>query len=107
MDNDFDTQKKALMKEVATVLNEVEGLYETSVENGSEQAQALKEKVRVRLDQAREHLHSLESSVVEKAREATARTDELVREKPYQAMGLAALGGLVVGMLLCHSCKRG
>lgn len=106
MSNDFENQKKALMKEVSSVLNEVENLYETSVDNGSDQAKALKEKVHMQLDRAKDRLQELESSVVEKAREATARTDELVREKPYYAMGVAALGGLVVGMLLCHSCKR-
>lgn len=106
MSNDFENQKKELMKEVRSVLNEVEGLYETSVDNGSEQAKALKEKVRIQLDKAKGRLQDLESTVREKAREATARTDELVREKPYYAMGAAALAGMLLGMLCCRSCKR-
>ncbi|WP_066568964.1 YqjD family protein [Snodgrassella sp. CFCC 13594] len=106
MSKDFEAQKKELMKEVRSVLNEVEDLYESSVDNGSEQAKALKQKVQEKLTKAKDHLWDMESTLTEKARETAARTDELVREQPYYAMGAAALTGLLVGLLMSSSCKR-
>ncbi len=47
-------------------------------------------------DRAREAAHY----TAEKARGACRSTDELIQEKPYYAMGFAALAGLVVGVLL-------
>lgn len=106
MSKDFAGQKEALMKEVRGVLNEVENLYETSVDNGSDQAKALKAKLHDQLLKAKAQLLDLESTVVDKAKQTAERTDELVREKPYHAMGVAALVGLAVGVLLGNSCRR-
>lgn len=106
MSQDFEAQKAALMKEVRSVLSEVESLYESSVDAGSDQAKALKERVQDQLYKAKAQLHDLEHSVVDKARRTAARTDELVHEQPYYAMGVAALAGLVVGVLLGNSCRR-
>ena len=43
-DKDFEAQKEALMKEVRSVLQEVENLYDAGVENGTVEAKALKDK---------------------------------------------------------------
>ena len=48
----------------------------------------------------------MESTVVDKAKETAVRTDALVHDQPYYAMGVAALAGLAVGVLLSSSCRR-
>lgn len=106
MSKDFDAQKDALMKEVRAVLNEVENLYESSTDSGTEQAKALKAKVQEQLNKAKAQLRDAESTVVDKAKETAQRTDELVHDQPYYAMGVAALAGLVVGVLLSNGCRR-
>ncbi|MCP2040852.1 ElaB/YqjD/DUF883 family membrane-anchored ribosome-binding protein [Neisseria sp. HSC-16F19] len=106
MSKDFEAQKQALMKEVRSVLAEVESLYESSAEAGSEQAKALKDKVQDQLAKAKSQLHDLEHTVVDKAKQTAARTDELVHEQPYYAMGAAAVAGLVLGLLLGGGCRR-
>ena len=106
MSKDFDAQKESLMKEVRSVLNEVETLYESSVDNGTDQAKALKAKVQDQLARAKSQLRDMESTVVDKAKQTAARTDELVHDQPYYAMGVAALAGLAVGVLLSSSCRR-
>ena len=95
-DKDFEAQKEALMKEVRSVLQEVENLYDAGVESGTVEAKALKAKAHEAADRAREAAHY----TAEKARGACRSTDELIQEKPYYAMGFAALAGLVVGVLL-------
>ena len=100
MKQDFETKKDALMTEVRTVLNDVEDLYNHGVESGSEEAKALKSKLQDKLCQAKEKLADFESQTAEKVKHHAKHADELVQDKPYYAMGFAALAGLVIGVLL-------
>lgn len=102
---DFDTQKKQLMNEVRSVLNEVEDLYSTSMDNGSEQSKEVKERFLEKLNKTKAKLRDVESTVIDKARATAERTDELVHEQPYYAMGVAAMAGFIAGLLIGH-CKR-
>jgi ElaB protein len=102
---DFDSQKKDLMKEVRSVLDEVEDLYESAGDNGSEQAKELKDQLRKKLGNTKSKLSDLESTLADKARATAERTDELVREQPYYAMGIAAAAGFITGLMLGR-CKH-
>ncbi|WP_370386909.1 YqjD family protein [Snodgrassella alvi] len=97
---DFDAQKKDLMREVRSVLDEVEDLYEKAGDNGSDQTKALKDQLRKKLGNTKSRLSELESTIADKARATAERTDELVREQPYYAMGIAAAAGFIAGILL-------
>ena len=117
-DCEFEAQKEALMKEVRNVLQEVENLYDAGVESGTEEAKALKAKAQEKLGKVKAQFADFEETAADKAREAAERmregaqftadkargaarqTDELIQDKPYYAMGFAALAGLVVGVLL-------
>ena len=117
-DREFEAQKEALMKEVRNVLQEDESLYESGVETGTEEAKALKAKAQEKLGKVKAQFADFEATASEKVREAADRvrdgahytgekardaarqTDEMIQDKPYYAMGFAALAGLVVGVLL-------
>ena len=49
---------------------------------------------------AQSKLQKLETRAVEQVKHQAQRADEYINEKPYYAMGFAALAGLVVGVLL-------
>jgi ElaB protein len=102
---DFDSQKEDLMKEVRSVLEEVEDLYESAGDNGSEHAKELKDQLRKKLGNTKSKLSDLESTLADKARATAERTDELVHEQPYYAMGIAAAAGFIAGVMLGR-CKR-
>lgn len=117
-EKNFEAQKEALMKEVRSVLQEVESLYEAGVDNGTEEAKALKAKAKDQLNKAKSRFADFQDSAAErageaadrvrevagatadKARDAARQADNLVQDKPYYAMGFAALAGLVIGVLL-------
>ena len=99
-DSDFETQKEALLKEVRSVLGEVESLYDTGVERGAEEARELTEKLKQRLSDAQAMFKDFEEATVEKVKDSAKAADEYINDKPYYAMGFAALAGLVVGVLL-------
>ena len=65
-----------------------------------EETRALREKLQNQLDRAQSKLQDFESQASEHIRHRVKQADELVQEKPYYAMGFAALAGLVVGVLL-------
>ena len=100
MKQDFENKKDALMTEVRSVLGDVEERYKHGVESGSEEAKALKSKLQDKLEQAKSKLSDFECHASEKIKSQVKHADELVQDKPYYAMGLAALAGLVVGALL-------
>ncbi|QMT30370.1 DUF883 family protein [Alysiella filiformis] len=100
MKREFEAQKEALLKEIRTVLRDVEDLYREGAERGEEETQALKAKLERKLNLAQERFQSLEERAVEQVKHHAKRADDYVNEKPYYAMGFAALAGLVVGVLL-------
>lgn len=100
MKRDFENQKEALLKEIRSVLNDVESLYEDGVERGEEETKALKAKLKEQLNVAQNKLHSFEERAVEQVKQHAKAADDYVNEKPYYAMGFVGLAGLVLGVLL-------
>lgn len=97
---DFESQKKDLMKEVRSVLDEVEELYANAGYDGSEKGKELKARLQDRLSKTKSKMSDLEETLVDKARATAERTDEMVREQPYYAIGIAAAVGFVAGILI-------
>ena len=52
------------------------------------------------LKEAREKLAGLDDAVIGQAREAAKAADEYVREHPWGAVGIAAVAGLLVGVMI-------
>ena len=100
MSKDFDQQKEELLQEVRAVLDDVEELYHSSVEEGSKEAEQLRGKLQRKLQAAQRKLGDFEEVAAERMKETARQADQLVQDKPYYAMGFAALAGLVVGVLL-------
>ncbi|SSY80885.1 DUF883 family protein [Alysiella crassa] len=100
MKRDFESQKEALLQDIRTVLRDMEDLYHEGAKRSEEETQALKAKLENKLNLAQERFQSLEDRAVEQVKHHAKRADEYVNEKPYYAMGFAALAGLVVGVLL-------
>ncbi|WP_107850496.1 DUF883 family protein [Oceanimonas marisflavi] len=98
----YEAERAALMKDVKQLLTDAEALYQAAADDGTKEGKALKEKLKAQLDRAQQQYADMEDSVVERSRQAAANADDLVRSKPWHAMGIAALVGLVVGALLCR-----
>ena len=89
---DFESQKEALMREIQSVLEQAETLYDNTVERGAEETQALRQKLLRQFD--------FEERAADQVKYRVKQADEYINDKPYYAMGFAALVGLVVGILL-------
>ncbi|MDO4641545.1 MAG: DUF883 family protein [Neisseria sp.] len=100
MKRKYESQKEALLQEIRSVLNDAEALYDQGVERGAEETKALKEKLQNKLERAQSRLSDFEERAYQEARYRANQVDDYVNEKPYYAIGFAALAGLVAGILL-------
>ncbi|WMC09422.1 DUF883 family protein [Oceanimonas pelagia] len=98
----YEAERAALMDDVKQLLKDAEALYQAAADDGTKEGKALKEKLKAQLERAQRQYADMEEAVIERTRQAAHHTDDLVHSKPYHAMGIAALVGLVVGALLCR-----
>jgi ElaB/YqjD/DUF883 family membrane-anchored ribosome-binding protein len=94
-ENEIEQSTEKLLEELRGVVREGEELLRTGAENLSEHGAAAREKLAAALDVARETQRRLQETAAAGAR----RTDELVHEYPYQAIGIALGLGLLIGVL--------
>lgn len=100
MTNQVTTQK--LKDDLATVVRDAEALIKASAEHGGEKTAEARARIRESLDAAKRRLHEAEQSAVRHGEEAVHATEEYARRNPWQAMGVAAGVGLILGVLLAR-----
>jgi ElaB/YqjD/DUF883 family membrane-anchored ribosome-binding protein len=93
-------QRERLMVDLKAVIADAEELLLLSADQAGEGAAKLRERIQDRLLRAREQLSALQTSAVERAKAAGHAADDFVHDKPWQAVGIAAAVGVVVGLLI-------
>lgn len=93
-------QKEQVMRDIKTVMSELDELARESASDVGDEVRELKGKLRERVGTARESLADLEGRVVDRAKAAAQVGDEYVREHTWTSVGIAAAVGVVVGLLL-------
>ena len=85
-----------LVDELHEVVGEAEALLKATANSSGAGSRELRARVEASLGQARQRLHELQ----DKARAAGKATDAYVHTNPWQAVGMAAAVGVVVGLLI-------
>jgi ElaB/YqjD/DUF883 family membrane-anchored ribosome-binding protein len=93
-------QKERLMSDLHAVVAEAESLLRATAGQTGEGSSELRAKVQASLDRAKRNLADLQDAAIEKAKAAGRATDAYVHENPWQAMGVAAGVGLLIGLLI-------
>ena len=89
-----------LMPDLQAVIKDAESLLKNSALPTSEDFKSAKERFEQTVKHAKDEIIRLEKLVVEKTREAVHATDDYVQANPWQAVGLGAAVGLVLGLLI-------
>ena len=84
---------KALMADAEALIHATEGQHEGAI--GSIRAKALET-----LAGAKESLSGVEGQLAEKAKAAAQGADDFVHRKPWEAVGVAAGLGLLIGLFI-------
>ncbi len=97
-ENDVTAEK--LAADLRLVISDAEALLRATIGQAGETAQAARAKVQETLDSAKLRLGPLGEEAAEQTRAAVRAADDYVREHPWQAVGIAALVGIALGLLV-------
>jgi len=96
-----DTQQR-LAQDIRAVVNDAEALLRVAVRDAGQGYDEARSQLERSLKTARAELESVEEALLETARSAGRATDEFVHRNPWQAIGIGAGIGLLVGMLIAR-----
>ena len=92
---------KQLLDDLKTVVRDGSELLKQSAGDLSDKAHEARERLNQALDSAKATISRLEG----KAKDGARATDELIREHPYQTIGIAFAVGLLIGVLVNRNHK--
>mgnify|MGYP006783711907 CR=1 FL=1 len=92
--------REKLVDDFSAVLTEAEDLLKRAANESGERAKDLRSQVEAKLLAAKLRLQEIEGEAVDRARVAARITDEYVHDNPWQAIGVAAVLGFAVGLLM-------
>ena len=95
-----NVSKDKLVADLKVVVADAEELLRATASQAGEKVSAARERIQASLASAKVKLTEAEQALLEKSKLAAKATDEYVRENPWQAVGVAAAAGLVLGVLI-------
>lgn len=95
-----DVNKDKLVADLKVVVADAEELLRATASQAGEKVAVARERIQASLATAKVKLGEAERALLEKTKEAAKVTDDYVRENPWQAVGIAAVAGLVLGILI-------
>jgi ElaB/YqjD/DUF883 family membrane-anchored ribosome-binding protein len=91
---------ESLMSDFKALMVDAEDLIKATANHDDGPLGAIRLKALETLNSAKESLSSIEGTVTEKAKVVAERTDEFVHRNPWEAIGVAAGIGLLVGLFI-------
>lgn len=92
--------KEKLVSDLKVVISDTEELLRATAGAAGEKVGDLRERLAIRLRDAKERIVDLEVALVDKTKAAARATDDFVHEEPWKAVGVAAAVGLALGVLI-------
>ncbi len=92
--------KDKLVSDLKVVIADTEELLRATTGVAGEKVGELRERLVVRLRDAKERLIDLEHALIDKTKAAARATDDFVHDEPWKAVGVAAALGLALGVLI-------
>lgn len=92
--------KEHLIDSVKNSLNDAENLLREAASNTGEKAAELRDRALASLKHTCETLGDMQDAVLTRGRCAARATDNYVHDNPWQAIGISAVVGLVLGLLV-------
>ena len=96
--NVFSTDK--IVQNFRSVVADAEELLKATASQAGEKVAVARERIQDSLHQAKVKLAEAEDIIVQRSKQAARATDDYVHENPWQAVGVAAGVGLVIGLLI-------
>jgi ElaB/YqjD/DUF883 family membrane-anchored ribosome-binding protein len=95
-----DVSKEKLMQDVRLVVSDAEELLRATAGVAGEKIAEARERIQGNLASAKARLSAAEEQLLARTKEAAKATDEYVHDHPWQAVGVGAAVGVIIGMLI-------
>ena len=92
--------REKLLQDLKAVVNDAEELLRATAQQTGEKIAVVRAKAEDSLKAARARIAEEGEAVVARAKFAAKTADDFVKENPWQAVGIGALAGLVIGILI-------
>jgi ElaB/YqjD/DUF883 family membrane-anchored ribosome-binding protein len=92
--------KDKLVSDLKVVISDAEELLRATAGQASEKVAAARVRIQGSLDTAKDRLGELSDATLDQAKVAARATDTFVRQNPWQAVGIGAAVGVILGMLI-------
>jgi ElaB/YqjD/DUF883 family membrane-anchored ribosome-binding protein len=89
-----------ILDEFSGMLGEAEDMLKRAANETGDKARDLRSQVESKLLHAKLRLQELQGQAMDQAQQAARATDDLVHDYPWQAIGVAAAVGFVVGLMI-------
>jgi ElaB protein len=96
------SSQNPMSRDFQNVVDDAHELLKTVEQEGSGKVNQVRTKVQESLETAKAKLGEVSTQVQESAKQYATTTDEYVRANPWQAVGVGALAGAVLGFLLAR-----
>lgn len=97
---DFEAPKDKLLGELRLLVANAEDLLQTTASQAGEGAAIARARIQESLKVVKSRLHVAEAVIIEQTRYAAKATNQYVHANPWQAIGISACAGVIVGMLI-------
>ncbi|MEO8333137.1 MAG: DUF883 family protein [Gallionella sp.] len=95
-----DMSKEQLIADFKTVIADAEALIKATANQGGEALATVRANAVESLAMAKERMADAEDALLDRTRAAAKATDVYVHENPWQAIGIGAGLGLLIGFLI-------
>ncbi len=94
------SSREKLQKDMQSLMKDTRELLRNTAENVSGQTQELRDRLEQRLNTLQHGVQQTAQMAGERLREGFDATDEVVRQYPWQAMGVSLIAGFLLGLML-------
>lgn len=95
-----EVNRDKLVSDLKVVIADAEELLKATASHAGDKATAARLKIQESIDSAKIKIADLGEAGVYKAKAAARATDDYVHDNPWQAAGIAAVAGVVLGLLI-------
>jgi ElaB/YqjD/DUF883 family membrane-anchored ribosome-binding protein len=94
------SSQEKLVSDIRAVIADAEDILKVTADQTGEKIASLRARIKERMLDARIRLDAAEAVLVDKTRAAARAADDYVHESPWQAVGIGAGVGFLVGFIL-------
>jgi ElaB/YqjD/DUF883 family membrane-anchored ribosome-binding protein len=95
-----NSSKEKLVSDMKSVVSDAEEILRATAGVAGDKVGELRERIADRLRDAKARIDNAEKLWVRRTRDAARATDDYVSENPWQAIGIAAAIGLLLGVII-------